>query len=1082
MHPVTPGPYVIVALLVAGCTAPDSARQPSLEIAVAPLTLPGISRVCYDLRTTNAADGAGSTVWAEGTPGTDGPADTGSICSNQYGNGEGGAITFVGSCDASPLNPGDTGRINSVTLWVDSIYGTSGTPISETGNDGWQDPCPSGCVLNATCLENTDTRIEFNLTILRQANQGFFDIGVNFQDIFCSAKVDCKNGAEPLKLLFNPSTGLRDTTIVSAFACTAGPETGVDTVLYRDDLKVVCDGSVTKIDPHTGRGNAWPITSDDPAPADPVWQYAVYADDENLSCAGSSCNKRYWNVAFGLDASATNCVLTTAMTAHDGELEDYTSPSDTTYPYIEVELPLTGTSGLTCSQHPLNGGNGVTTRYTPVSTPRAFETRFDGLTFERRAGAPTSDPNAPCTADCGTDGLALLLSGDGLTGGNNNTIVDSSASAHSITRTGTPTPGTFSPFSKTPGSWAVFMPDRGSGFYTNSLMVNGTQTSANIGTDFTLEFWFNGSATSAQTVVVGKSNWNSDANDSWFSGVSSTGTFYFGLYYGTGSPLSVKSFNSVSRVDDGKWHHCAFVKQGTTYRVFIDGALEASEVFTPAINSGTSRNVTIGGITNNATGGDYGRTNNFVSNVRITNTPVYTAAFTPLSAPLTAIPGTILLTAMDGNFRDRGPNNYPITIQQGSPQVTAFSPFGNTENYSPAADGGSISFNGSSEYLTIPDSDAFHFTGDFTMESWVYLRGASPGGGTHAIASQWGGFIGGTSWSFAVNSQGRLVLATSIGGTDSNVTATTTKVLTNTWNHVAVTREGSTVRLFVNGILDATTGVRSGSLANASLSVRIGFANATDLAYLNGDLSGLRIVKGTALYTASFTPPTSAPAAIPGTSLLLNATDARVFDAAQFTSFRTEGNAQLSSTQSKFGGSSLYFDGTAGTQLISAGGTSRLHPQFMLDSADFTLEFWLYYTGVADGGYTYPFYLRSTSPSAAVLTAGFGDAGYGHKFFVNTGPASSLADALVTNATKSSLANRWVHVAVVRRSGITTIYLDGVNSASFNRYYSVGPAYIMLGMSSTGTFTGYLDDVRLTKGSARYQANFTPPTAPLSPL
>jgi hypothetical protein len=382
---------VLVALALSCCDAsgPTPSEKPTLEVAIAPLTLPGISKVCYDLRVTNGANGTGRAVWQKGDPAQDSPADTDSLCSSQFGNGSGGAVTFVGACDAAPASPGDTGRINSATLWVDSLHALGGGPISETGPEAWQDPCPAGCTLNTLCEENVDARVEFNLTILRQANQGFFDIGVNFDDIFCSAKVDCRDtSGEPLRLLFRPGTGTRDTTVVSAFACTAGP--GRDTYLYRDAVTVTCGATVTPLSPSVGKGNAWASPSDDPAPTDAIWQYAVYAGDESLQCNGRPCNKLYWNVAVGLDPSFDDCTLTTTMTASDGPLSDFTTPASTTYPYIEVDVQLTDSAGLACGRHALDGQGEVTTTYTSIGGGENFDASLSGAGF---AAPSVVDPN-----------------------------------------------------------------------------------------------------------------------------------------------------------------------------------------------------------------------------------------------------------------------------------------------------------------------------------------------------------------------------------------------------------------------------------------------------------------------------------------------------------------------------------------------------------------------------------------------------------------------------------------------------------------------------------------------------------------
>jgi hypothetical protein len=381
---------LVLLAFVPGCASEtlDGVAAPQVAISVAPLTLPGVGKVCYDLRVTAGADKNAPLVWAKGTPGLNGGvADPDAICSTTFGNGAGGGITFVGSCVAGPVDAGEAYRTNSVTIWVDGLYDSALAYIEPGGANGWQDPCPAGCTIATACRENSDTKVEFNLAILRQANQGFFDIGVNFEDIFCSAKVDCRtSGGEPLKLLFNPSTSLRDTTIVSAFACTAGAGSAVDTVMYRNPLVVKCGAQETIIDPAIGEGNAYTATNPDPAASDAVWQYAVYAGDEGLSCGGAPCNKRYWNVAIGLDATVDDCELTTTMTASAAPLAAFSTPSATTYPYVRVQLDLTDAAGLSCTQHPLDIGTGspVSTQYTAISGPETFETSLGDAGFSKR--------------------------------------------------------------------------------------------------------------------------------------------------------------------------------------------------------------------------------------------------------------------------------------------------------------------------------------------------------------------------------------------------------------------------------------------------------------------------------------------------------------------------------------------------------------------------------------------------------------------------------------------------------------------------------------------------------------------------
>lgn len=420
--PTRTQPVLIVATLslvaALGCKG-DGTGDPAaagVAIGVAPLSLPGLSRVCYDLRVTNAAGGQGDVVWSRGTPGV---VDGQAICSDRYGAGPRGDISFVGPCDAS--GPGGE-RENSVTVWVDSLRDTAGAIIDPNGADGWRDPCVDGCTLDVVCGENRDVPVTFDLTILRDANQGFFDVAVTFDDLFCSAKVDCQDDDGPLELLFNPATGARGPTVVAAFACTAGAGASVRTNLYRDPLVIACGADVTVLDPSVGLGNAYGASSPDPLPGDAIWQYAIYAGQESLACAGGSCNKLYWNAAIGLDPTRDNCRLTTAMTASDGPLAAFTTPERAAWPVLTVDVPLTDAAGLTCTRHPLNGGNGVATGYTDVAAPKAFAYRYDGAfaaasytcaTPCQNGGVCTGINTCTCVGDWQGATCDTLVCGDG---------------------------------------------------------------------------------------------------------------------------------------------------------------------------------------------------------------------------------------------------------------------------------------------------------------------------------------------------------------------------------------------------------------------------------------------------------------------------------------------------------------------------------------------------------------------------------------------------------------------------------------------------------------------------------------------
>jgi|GEM_PF-1461376 len=392
---------ITVATLLAACSASQpeqSPRGPHLSVGLAPLVLPRVTDACYALAVVNAedalvlsrgpvatlADPARNPAYASWqNPGS--LQDSEPICASRFGNGPGGDWSYVTPCDAdAPLH--------TVTLWLETLAVTGQVGPLLPGAD-YQDPCPRGCALQATCVENADTPVTFNITVMRRADQGFFDIGVTFDNVFCSAKVDCTDGSgAPLALLHHPDTGERAETVVIALSCAAGSSDG-GTILLRDPLVIQCDSGTLSLDPTLGEGIVYGNLMADPDPTDAIWQYATYFGQEALTCGAASCEKVYWNVVLGIDPAAAGCTLSTTATAgSSGRLPGTVTPEGASWPVIEVNVPLTlAGGGLACARHPLNGEpTGVTTTYTAVDAAIEFDHRFDGVEFSGPSGGGPS--------------------------------------------------------------------------------------------------------------------------------------------------------------------------------------------------------------------------------------------------------------------------------------------------------------------------------------------------------------------------------------------------------------------------------------------------------------------------------------------------------------------------------------------------------------------------------------------------------------------------------------------------------------------------------------------------------------------
>jgi hypothetical protein len=174
------------------------------------------------------------------------------------------------------------------------------------------------------------------------------------------------------------------------------------------------------------------------------------------------------------------------------------------------------------------------------------------------------------------------------------------------------------------------------------------------------------------------------------------------------------------------------------------------------------------------------------------------------------------------------------------------------------------------------------------------------------------------------------------------------------------------------------------------------------------------------------------------------------------------GQAQISTAQSKFGGASLLLDGTG--DYVDAGNQSV----FNIQDKDFTLECWAYRS--ASGGYDY---LMVKRPSA--VNVGWG-------FRINNTNTLQFYHANGTSVTSVATvpATQWVHLAATRSGNTVRLFIDGTKvaeNASFtNGSTTTDPFRIGVDNGPSDGFTGYIDEVRVTH-VARYTADFTPPTA-----
>jgi sugar lactone lactonase YvrE len=157
-------------------------------------------------------------------------------------------------------------------------------------------------------------------------------------------------------------------------------------------------------------------------------------------------------------------------------------------------------------------------------------------------------------------------------------------------------------------------------------------------------------------------------------------------------------------------------------------------------------------------------------------------------------------------------------------------------------------------YLTLDGTGFVFDTDDFTMESWIYLNSNTRNNYIITMSENSG-------WNFFVNNTGKVVLAPGAAG--GPTVTSNQSVSSNTWTHVAVSRNGTNLRVFIDGVLDTLNSSYTSDYTYSD-TVRIGFAENT---IFGGNIYGLRVIKGVGSYTSSFIRPISPPITTPETIL-----------------------------------------------------------------------------------------------------------------------------------------------------------------------------------------------------------------------
>jgi hypothetical protein len=734
---------------------------------------------------------------------------------------------------------------------------------------------------------------------------------------------------------------------------------------------------------------------------------------------------------FTLATDGTGTVIT--VTAADPE------GIPLTYGYSVTSGSLTNGGGTTATVAQGTDSDVNKFTITPSST-EAYAGTFE-LTFTASDGINQGNSANSFTLNFTTiiansNYTTLLATADGTS--DNNNITDASSNNHTITVNGDAHAGTFSPY-RSGGYSTEFVRASSQRFELSGLSAIGSG-------DFSIEFWVY--STSDDWMVLcerlGSSN---NGFELYKNGNNQTLRMRIGnTNYDTLSTGTVISKN--------EWHFVQVVRESNTIKIYID---DNNQSIDPSTSNSTNLSVTndflIGGRSSYYVDG-------YIRDFRISTSARSKAVPTE---PLTADSNTLFITCHKPYIIYETPSATGSISVDGTPFLKPFSPY-DYDEYSATDNGGSIfvdNLSSSTDSVSCTLGSAIG-TGDFSISGWFYPPEIHSSGNKRIWT------IGGNN---NVNGLGLLLKAggeirldfpgnvTSFNGSGGSIA--------NRWQHFCVRRISGTATLHLDGVQKWTQSNNTINLSATNLEV------GRDT---SGNYGGHGYISDFKISTSSLEGTTvpSAPTSSTGALVHIKGADASIIDKSQSANLKLVGNTTGSTTQAKFSNTkSMYFDGT-GDYI-----TNLPDDLFAFGYDPYTVEFWIYTASYPSYSSRYHIFGSSTSAGnkyAVKLGGGQIDSGN------SDGDTNTMGSTCYANM---PTAGNWVHVAFVRTgiySNQCKCYINGSqgNQETDNTEWGTATDNT-IGATASGNygFNGYIQDLRVTKGLARYTANFTPPTASL---
>jgi hypothetical protein len=664
---------------------------------------------------------------------------------------------------------------------------------------------------------------------------------------------------------------------------------------------------------------------------------------------------------------------------------------------------------------PYTGSYGTNGFYLPFTNMQSSQTLGYDASLN---GTPTYNADQ----DPYRSSVSLHLTGNGPAGGQNNYLLDSSPNNLAVTRNGNVSQGSFSPYPK--DSTTAYDPDvHGASMWfpgtaSDYLTLPGSSNWA-LGSTATIEMWVYPTYNNAGNVRF-LSTINTTAGiDIYFNGAATT-VYMHGGNVGTTTSMTLN-----------QWTHLAIVYNSGTVSIYFNGVSQTLTGTTTGYNITNTGTLYVGNFSSPGSGFAY---QGYMTGVKITkNAAIYTSNFVPANKPYGTLTNNLLTSSEQFNVGQWSTSYGSITTNaaiapDGTPTATLFQEDTTNNQHLLYAAIGTIS----SGVTYTMSCYAKAYTGSTVRQITLTYNG-----GGYPVFD----------------------LVAGVVVTTSNFTSASITSVGNGWYRCSVTAPSF-----------STTGNFYTAPWNSSLSTQVYTGNGASGYYI----WGVQLEQTGTL--GNYTPTPANPSLGSAITLLLNTSAGAVVDSSGSTNAITYSAATITNV-SKFGSGALYFNGSSYLDVQSVNGVTSF------GTGDFTVECWWRANGtqssyapiISQG-------LTSSPPAGTWALKVNGSANNNLQF---TYDASLINVGQNINPYINPNDGSWHHIAVSRNFSKLYMFIDGtiVGNASIPSSEVVGntTSDILIGYESRDSvyLNGTVDDLRVTKGVARYIDNFVAPNRAL---